>query len=491
MVVLSNLAHSISSNLHGPLLRLWNGTTSRFISVDLEVFIFFDQSSVIHLGIAISKFDFEHNSMIYLCGFGALRLLRSEGSWERPPVLSTISKSSHRFLPIIQPKVNKVLHFDLEVRKKEEEMIVVSHLDIVIVCWAELVENKVNVRDWTEVDSELLSVRADGLLLKALEYVACRSGDSAEIIYAVSITIRIVLGFMLLALIWRFDFPPFMVLIIAILNDGTIMTISKDRVKPSPQPDSWKLAESFVTGVILGGYLAMMTVIFFWAAYKTNFFPRIFGVSTLEATAHDDFRKLASAIYLQVSIISQALIFVTRSRSWSFVERPGLLLVVAFVVAQLLTYGGLHLKKREIHHQVRKYIKGILKPGMLMIDLCETLENTVRKVIWENSLQAGIAFPTGCSLNCCSIPSLIIRSGKLAPQLRSQRHRGGQMQQSNAAAAALYDHSAGGGHNAGPGSDAGDAVMARWLQSAGLQHPALPLASTRINQLLLPNLLLW
>lgn len=38
-------------------------------------------------------------------------------------------------------------------------------------------------------------------------------------------------------------------------------------------PDSWKLAEIFATGVILGTYLAMMTVIFFWAAYKTNFFP--------------------------------------------------------------------------------------------------------------------------------------------------------------------------------------------------------------------------
>ena len=46
-------------------------------------------------------------------------------------------------------------------------------------------------------------------------------------IYAVSITVRIVLGFLLLTLIWRFDFSPFMVLIIAILNDGTIMTISK------------------------------------------------------------------------------------------------------------------------------------------------------------------------------------------------------------------------------------------------------------------------
>lgn len=29
-------------------------------------------------------------------------------------------------------------------------------------------------------------------------------------------------GFMLIALIWKFDFSPFMVLIIAILNDGNI-----------------------------------------------------------------------------------------------------------------------------------------------------------------------------------------------------------------------------------------------------------------------------
>lgn len=91
-------------------------------------------------------------------------------------------------------------------------------------------------------------------------------------IYAVSITIRIVLGFMLMALIWKFDFSPFMVLIIAILNDGTIMTISKDRVKPSPVPDSWKLKEIFTTGVVLGAYLAVMTVVFFWLAYKSNFF---------------------------------------------------------------------------------------------------------------------------------------------------------------------------------------------------------------------------
>ncbi|BFI30465.1 H+-transporting ATPase [Marchantia polymorpha subsp. ruderalis] len=151
-------------------------------------------------------------------------------------------------------------------------------------------------------------------------------------IYAVSITIRIVLGFLLLTLIWKFDFSPFMILIIAILNDGTIMTISKDRVKPSPLPDSWKLKEIFAQGVVIGIYLAMMTVLFFWAAHDTNFFERTFGVRPL----HQEKGHLTAAVYLQVSIISQALIFVTRSMSWCFMERPGALLMCAFWIAQLI-----------------------------------------------------------------------------------------------------------------------------------------------------------
>ncbi|GAU11992.1 hypothetical protein TSUD_196160 [Trifolium subterraneum] len=151
-------------------------------------------------------------------------------------------------------------------------------------------------------------------------------------IYAVSITIRIVFGFMLVALIWKFDFSPFMVLIIAILNDGTIMTISKDRVKPSPVPDSWKLKEIFATGIVLGSYMAIITVVFFFLVHDTDFFTKVFGVHPLS----DSNDQLNSALYLQVSIISQALIFVTRSRSWSYVERPGLLLLFAFFAAQMV-----------------------------------------------------------------------------------------------------------------------------------------------------------
>jgi H+-transporting ATPase len=126
---------------------------------------------------------------------------------------------------------------------------------------------------------------------------------------------------------------PFVFLqLVTFLVSGTIMTISKDRVKPSPMPDSWKLKEIFATGVVLGAYLAMMTVIFFWAIHETDFFPKHFHVRSIRYSNS----QLTSAVYLQVSIVSQALIFVTRSRSWSFVERPGLLLMSAFVIAQLI-----------------------------------------------------------------------------------------------------------------------------------------------------------
>ncbi|KAG9128762.1 hypothetical protein Leryth_025541 [Lithospermum erythrorhizon] len=64
---------------------------------------------------------------------------------------------------------------------------------------------------------------------------------------------------------------------------------------------------------------------------------------------------------------------------------------------------------------------------------------------------------------------------------------GGQMQQNNAASASLYDQPVASASN---GDDAGDAVMARWLQSAGLQHLGSPYASSGADNRLLPNLLM-
>lgn len=56
----------------------------------------------------------------------------------------------------------------------------------------------------------------------------------------------------------------------------------------------------------------------------------------------------------------------------------------------------------EAHRQTRQYMQKWIKPGMTMIEICEELESTARKLIAENGLKAGLAFPTGCSRNHCA-----------------------------------------------------------------------------------------
>lgn len=132
----------------------------------------------------------------------------------------------------------------------------------------------------------------------------------------------------------------FMVLIIALLNDGTIMTLSVDRVLPSLTPDSWDLAEIFAYAVGYGLWLTLSTVVLVVVIMETTFFQDTFGVSLPSGVApnvdpHDE--QLHMIVYLQVAIISQALIFVTRSHGFCFMERPSTALMVAFCIAQAIS----------------------------------------------------------------------------------------------------------------------------------------------------------
>ncbi|THH06122.1 hypothetical protein EW145_g4304 [Phellinidium pouzarii] len=159
-------------------------------------------------------------------------------------------------------------------------------------------------------------------------------------IYACAVTIRIVVCFAILAFAYNFDFPPFMVLIIALLNDGTIMTLSVDRVLPSNTPDSWDLAEIFSFAIAYGLYLTASTIILIVIIIESNFFHDKFGVTLSNAPGtpvlHND-PQLHMIAYLQVAIISQALIFVTRSHGFFFMERPSVALLFAFVLAQVVS----------------------------------------------------------------------------------------------------------------------------------------------------------
>lgn len=153
-------------------------------------------------------------------------------------------------------------------------------------------------------------------------------------IYACAVTIRIVLGFSVLAFAFKFDFPPFMVLIIALLNDGTIMTLSLDRVLPSNTPDHWDLPTIFAQAIGYGIYLSVCTIVLYVVVVKTTFFEDKFNVNPVKGNNNP---QLHMIIYLEVAQISQALIFVTRSHSFFFMERPSFALMGAFVLAQLIS----------------------------------------------------------------------------------------------------------------------------------------------------------
>ncbi|OCH89062.1 peptidase M24A methionine aminopeptidase [Obba rivulosa] len=56
----------------------------------------------------------------------------------------------------------------------------------------------------------------------------------------------------------------------------------------------------------------------------------------------------------------------------------------------------------EVHRQVRQAARKHIRPGMSMTHIADYIEDGVRAVVEENGLQAGIAFPTGLSLNHCA-----------------------------------------------------------------------------------------
>ncbi|POW03580.1 hypothetical protein PSTT_10964 [Puccinia striiformis] len=129
-------------------------------------------------------------------------------------------------------------------------------------------------------------------------------------IYACAVTIRIVVGFAIMAFAFQFDFPPFMVLVIAILNDGTVMTISLDRVLPNNEPDHWDLTEIFTYAVAYGLHLALSTIILFVVIVNSTFFEDKLQLVPLKDANDPQLHMLF------------------------FMERPSLALMGAFCIAQ-------------------------------------------------------------------------------------------------------------------------------------------------------------
>ncbi len=150
-------------------------------------------------------------------------------------------------------------------------------------------------------------------------------------IYRIAETIRVLL-FMTLSII-VFNFYPvtaIMIVLLALLNDGAILSIAYDNVRTSPQPEAWNMHRVLGISTMLGiaGVIAS------------------FGLFYVgERVLHLDREIIQTLIYLKLSVAGHLNIFVTRTRGpfWSIAPARILLFAVlgTQAVATLIAVYGL------------------------------------------------------------------------------------------------------------------------------------------------------
>ncbi|MEA5575216.1 plasma-membrane proton-efflux P-type ATPase [Anabaena sp. UHCC 0451] len=140
--------------------------------------------------------------------------------------------------------------------------------------------------------------------------------------YRIAETIRILL-FMTLSII-VFNFYPvtaIMIVLLALLNDGAILTIAYDKTRYSPHPEAWNMPIVLGLATVLG----MAGVI------------ESFGLFYIGETIFQLSREtIQTFIYLKLSVAGQLTIFVTRTRGLFWSIKPAPLLLGAVGIAQLL-----------------------------------------------------------------------------------------------------------------------------------------------------------
>jgi H+-transporting ATPase len=152
-------------------------------------------------------------------------------------------------------------------------------------------------------------------------------------IYRIAETIRVLLFMTLSILVFNFyPVTAVMIVLLALLNDGAILSIAYDRVRYSDEPEVWQMPIVLSVATILGvaGVLASFGLFYLG--------ERFFGLSAA---------VIQSLMYLKLSVAGHLTIFVTRTRGPFWSIRPAAILFWAVVgtqaIATLIAVYGLFM----------------------------------------------------------------------------------------------------------------------------------------------------
>ena len=140
--------------------------------------------------------------------------------------------------------------------------------------------------------------------------------------YRIAETIRVLLFKTLSILVFNFyPVTAVMIVLLALLNDGAILSIAYDRVKYSDQPEAWNMRNVLGIATVLG-----------LAGVVSSFGLFYLG----ERVFHLNRELIQTLMYLKLSVAGHLTIFVTRTRGPFWSTRPAPVLLIAVIGTQLI-----------------------------------------------------------------------------------------------------------------------------------------------------------
>jgi hypothetical protein len=133
-----------------------------------------------------------------------------------------------------------------------------------------------------------------------------------------------------------FSLPVLSLVIITILNDGCMITISGDIVIPENRPQKWEMWKVWLIAGVLGGVACISSLILLAYGMHANYLNPYTFVGRIWGSGDNDFLlwyELKTIMYLKISVSDFLTLFSARTRTWFWercLSRP---LAIAFVVA--------------------------------------------------------------------------------------------------------------------------------------------------------------
>eukprot|EP01134_Creolimax_fragrantissima_P006554 CFRG6554T1 len=128
--------------------------------------------------------------------------------------------------------------------------------------------------------------------------------------------------------VWPFFFqlPVLLLMIITVLNDGTLITIGYDYVIANKRPDKWNLKVLWLVSIVLGGVACVSSLFLLWMALDSHSTGGVFHALGLPGL---DYGQIVTMIYLKVSVSDFLTLFSSRTYpGFFFTQRPGTMLLI-------------------------------------------------------------------------------------------------------------------------------------------------------------------